>query len=132
MNNSSISNLRTFSFKAPTATPPFCNLWDILYPPFNMKVSIQAKNTNKPNLSSKQPRKFSCKYPIAIENEGSFQVSRKIIGAKGCNMKKIIDLTLNEYQFKNLESFNEAKLIKLRLRGKGSGFMEGRKNSGNF
>ena len=45
-------------------------------------------------------------------------------------MKKIIDLSLNEHRFESMDSFKEAKLIKLRLRGKGSGFMEGRKNSG--
>lgn len=47
-------------------------------------------------------------------------------------MKKIIDLSLNEHRFESMDSFREAKLIKLRLRGQGSGFMEGRKNSGKI
>ena len=80
----------------------------------------------------KKQRKFSVKYPIQIENDQEFQVSRKIIGSKGCNMKKIIDLSLNDHVFESLSRFNDPKLIKLRLRGQGSGFFEGRKNLGKF
>ena len=104
---------------------PFPKLWDLLYTqPQSHPPCLKSGYTQR------KPRKFSCKFPIIIENEGEFQVSRRIIGAKGCNMKKIIDLSLNEHRFESMDSFKEAKLIKLRLRGKGSGFMEGRKNSG--
>ena len=107
---------------------PFPKLWDLLY-----TQSLASAPSLKPVYTQQQrkPRKFSCKFPIAIENDFEFQVSRRIIGAKGCNMKRIIDLSLNEHRFESLDSFKEAKLIKLRLRGKGSGFMEGRKNTGN-
>ena len=54
-------------------------------------------------------RKFTCRFDIGIENEKQFQVARRIIGQKGCNMKKIVDVSG----------------AKLRLRGKGSGYMEG-------
>mmetsp|Transcript_43661 Transcript_43661/g.50218 ORF Transcript_43661/g.50218 Transcript_43661/m.50218 type:complete len:496 (-) Transcript_43661:62-1549(-) len=67
--------------------------------------------------------KFSCKFPIQIENDIEFQVTRKVIGAKGCNMKKIIELALREAEGADMK--NAHKFIKLRLRGKGSGHREG-------
>lgn len=54
-------------------------------------------------------RKYTCRFLIGIENDKEFQVVRRIIGAKGTNMKKIVKQT-------------EAKL---RLRGTGSGYFEG-------
>ena len=108
-----------------TPSAPFPKLWDLLY-------TQPQPPCLKSGYTQRKPRKFSCKFPITIENEGEFQVSRRIIGAKGCNMKRIIDLSLNEHRFESMDSFKEAKLIKLRLRGKGSGFMEGRKNSGKI
>jgi len=66
--------------------------------------------------------KFTCRYDIQIENDKDFQVAKKIIGAKGYNMKQIIDNALAETGY-DLRS--ESDLIKLRLRGRGSGFKEG-------
>jgi hypothetical protein len=54
-------------------------------------------------------RKYTCRFLIGIENDKEFQVARRIIGAKGANMKKVVKTT-------------EAKL---RLRGAGSGYFEG-------
>jgi len=54
-------------------------------------------------------RKFTCRFLIGIDNDKEFQVVRRIIGAKGTNMKRIVRQT-------------EAKL---RLRGIGSGYFEG-------
>lgn len=34
--------------------------------------------------------KYTCRYDIQIPNEREFQVARRLIGAKGCNMKRII------------------------------------------
>uniref|UniRef100_A0A7S4R3A8 RRM domain-containing protein n=1 Tax=Alexandrium monilatum TaxID=311494 RepID=A0A7S4R3A8_9DINO len=67
-----------------------------------------------PPPGDKQPhakgvRKYTCRFLIGIENDKEFQVARRIIGAKGANMKRIVRLT-------------EAKL---RLRGMGSGYFEG-------
>lgn len=56
-----------------------------------------------------QLRKFTCRFEIGIENDKDFQVARRIIGQKGINMKNIVART-------------DAKL---RLRGKGSGYLEG-------
>lgn len=54
-------------------------------------------------------KKYTCRFLIGIENDKDFQVVRRIIGAKGINMKRIVKQT-------------EAKL---RLRGVGSGYFEG-------
>lgn len=54
-------------------------------------------------------RKFTCRFEIGIENDKDFQVARRIIGQKGVNMKDIVART-------------DAKL---RLRGRGSGYLEG-------
>ena len=54
-------------------------------------------------------RKFTCRIDIPVENEKDFQVARRIIGQKGANMKKIV----------------AASDAKLRLRGRGSGYLEG-------
>jgi len=64
--------------------------------------------------------KYTCRYDIQIPNEREFQVARRLIGAKGCNMKRIISQCS-----KNLPQVTE--VVKLRLRGKGSGFKEGPK-----
>merc|ERR1719510_2723266 len=58
---------------------------------------------------TKGVRKYTCRFLIGIENDKEFQVARRIIGAKGANMKRIVRQT-------------EAKL---RLRGVGSGYFEG-------
>lgn len=54
-------------------------------------------------------RKYTCRFMIGIENDKEFQVARRIIGAKGANMKRVVKQT-------------DAKL---RLRGVGSGYIEG-------
>jgi hypothetical protein len=72
------------------------------------------KNTN--NNEDKFSGKYTCKFEILLENDSEFQISRKVIGSKGINMKKIID----ECQLEG-----ESESVKLRLRGKGSGYKEG-------
>lgn len=47
-------------------------------------------------------------------------MARRLIGAKGCNMKRIIEICCKG---SNYDQFQE--IVKLRLRGKGSGFKEG-------
>lgn len=58
---------------------------------------------------TKGVRKYTCRFLIGIENDKEFQVARRIIGAKGANMKRVVKMS-------------EAKL---RLRGVGSGYFEG-------
>ncbi len=64
--------------------------------------------------------KFTGRFDIQIENEKDFQVARRLIGAKGCNMKRIIEVCS-----KNAPRGMQNDIVKLRLRGKGSGFKEG-------
>ena len=47
-------------------------------------------------------------------------MARKLIGAKGCNMKRIIEICS-----KDTGAVNMQDIVKLRLRGRGSGFKEG-------
>jgi hypothetical protein len=80
----------------------------------------QSQKQFNPNIEEKNYGKYTCKYEILIPNDKDFQVARRLIGSKGCNMKKI----LNECKQNN--NINEN--IKLRLRGKGSGYKEGPQN----
>ena len=57
-------------------------------------------------------KKYTCRFEIPPEIEKDFCVSKRIIGQKGANMKKIVT------------SLPCADLAKLRLRGRGSGFLE--------
>jgi hypothetical protein len=66
-------------------------------------------------------KKFTCRFDIQIPNEPKFRVARKIIGYKGGNMKQIIDMC-------KLRDHKNRYGVKLRLRGRGSGFKEGSDN----
>jgi hypothetical protein len=82
--------------------------------------NIKIKNIKNVNMyDDKISGKFTCKYEILIENDPEFQIARKLIGSKGYNMKQII----NEFKTEG-----EAEPVKLRLRGKGSGYKEGPQN----
>ena len=63
--------------------------------------------------------KFTCRYDIQIENDKEFQVARRLIGSKGINMKRIVDQC-----YKGCSTPIQ-DVVKLRLRGRGSGFKEG-------
>jgi len=69
----------------------------------------RSKKSVSGDNSPSRVRKFTCRFDVGITNEKTFQVARRIIGSKGANMKKI---------------FKETG-AKLRLRGQGSGFLEG-------
>ena len=56
-----------------------------------------------------------------IDNEEEFHVARRLIGAKGCNMKRIIELCNKGVYKAKVRSHD---IVKLRLRGKGSGLKE--------
>ena len=36
--------------------------------------------------------KFTCRFDVQIPNERDFQVARRLIGLKGCNMKRIVEI----------------------------------------
>lgn len=56
-----------------------------------------------------EPMKFQCQIVVGIEEDNKFRVVRRLIGNGGENMKNI----------------NQQSDAKLRLRGRGSGFLEG-------
>mmetsp|Transcript_11524 Transcript_11524/g.11849 ORF Transcript_11524/g.11849 Transcript_11524/m.11849 type:complete len:379 (-) Transcript_11524:158-1294(-) len=60
--------------------------------------------------------KYTCRFEILLDNDKEFQIARKLIGAKGCNMKRIVE---------TCGSTNDGNEVKLRLRGRGSGYKEG-------
>jgi hypothetical protein len=75
-----------------------------------------------------QGHKFTWRYDIQIDNDKDFQVSKKLIGAKGTNMFQIIESCKAIGESLEKEGMGKIKvqdLVKLRLRGRGSGFKEG-------
>jgi hypothetical protein len=72
-----------------------------------------AGYSSSPDFPSVYPggevRKYTARFDIAIDNDKDFQVARRLIGVKGSNMKQI----------------NKETDAKLRLRGRGSGYLEG-------
>ena len=78
------------------------------------KTSPDPDVHSSPEFASMHPheqhvRKYTCRFEIGIDNDKEFQVARRIIGQKGSNMKRIV----------------KATDAKLRLRGRGSGYLEG-------
>lgn len=82
---------------------------------FNTPNNGKAYNQVEDDLKGTSG-KFTCRFEILIENDKDFQVARKLIGSKGCNMKRIVE---------NCSNPNEYSDVKLRLRGRGSGYKEG-------
>jgi hypothetical protein len=66
-----------------------------------------------PYSAVKCVRKYTARFDIGIENDRDFHVARRIIGQKGSNMKRIV------------LAADGVDTPKLRLRGIGSGFLEG-------
>jgi len=95
--------------------------------PSNKNPNIKIPNQVSLDLDDKKNSekymvngKYTCRFDIQIENDNQFQVARKIIGSSGCNMKKIVE-TCNQ----NSDGTYLKDSVKLRLRGKGSGYKEG-------
>ena len=80
----------------------------------------QIQLNNEHNVEEKNLGRYTCKYEILIPNDKNFQIARRLIGNKGCNMKNI----LNQCNTSN----NIKDSVKLRLRGRGSGYKEGPEN----
>lgn len=54
-----------------------------------------------------------------------FNIAQRIIGPKGSYMKKIIENVLNKYPLAHKYNLsNIDSVFKMRIRGKGSGFLE--------
>ena len=79
----------------------------------NMFKSNMNTNTEKSNI------KYICKFYLQIEGDKEFQVIKRIIGAKGNNLKRIID-----YCSKGPGGVYIPDAIKLKLKGVSSGYKE--------
>jgi hypothetical protein len=97
----------------------------------NSGTSSNTMENSNPNLQNYDEKKgqisggningkYTCRFEMQIENDKDFQVARRLIGAKGCNMKKIVEMC-----GKNQDGTITQDVVKLRLRGKGSGYKEG-------
>jgi len=69
----------------------------------------KGKGKGKDDDARHSLRKLQCQFLVGIEEEPGFRVIKRVLGAAGANMKRIASET-------------DAKL---RLRGRGSGFLEG-------
>ena len=105
----------------PVFRAPFAELGRAVDPP-ESKTHQEAKEVKAPQ-DTDENLKYTCRFDIQIDNGKEFQVARRIIGSKGINMKRIIDKCC-----KGLGG-RVHDVVKLRLRGKGSGFKEGPHNA---
>jgi hypothetical protein len=83
-----------------------------LPPSYALSTAVYPQKTD---ARSKHMGRFN----IQIENERDFQVARRLIGPNGSNMKRIVEACSQGLQCQAHD------VIKLRLRGRGSGFKEG-------
>ena len=79
----------------------------------NNNISQPQNNFEKSNI------KYICKFYLQIEGDKEFQVIKRVIGAKGSNLKRIID-----YCSKGPAGIYIPDAIKLKLKGIGSGYKE--------
>ena len=79
----------------------------------NNLTQLNVNNNEKGNI------KYICKFYLQIEGDKDFQVIKRVIGAKGCNLKRIID-----YCSKGPGGIYIPDAIKLKLKGVGSGYRE--------
>ena len=80
---------------------------------------INLSQTNLINEKSNSNIKYICKFYLQIEGDREFQIVKRIIGAKGSNLKRIID-----YCSKGPGGVYCPDAIKLKLKGIGSGYRE--------
>ena len=118
-------NIQNMMMSSPMNIPIFMNqnlggMNNLMGMQINNHQYNQNQKQFNQNFEEKNYGKYTCKYEILIPNDKDFQVARRLIGSKGCNMKKI----LNECKQNNNINDN----IKLRLRGRGSGYKEGPQN----
>ena len=88
------------------------------------KLTLDTKN--KINFMTHSSRnyyyKYVCNYTVQIENDNLFMVTKRIIGKNGCFLKKILQESCIKYGDYS---------TKIRLRGKGSGYIDPNINKEN-
>jgi hypothetical protein len=89
--------------------------------PENMKDSFSFKKKEDQDKENIAKKKFTGRFYLLIDNSEGFEISKKIIGKKGKNMKEIL------MKCKELSGLDyiPKDFLKLRLRGKGSSYREG-------
>ena len=126
----------------------------LLIPNFSAIQNLQKTNTNNDNIQPMKPNpiefnknvidfnkltletknrihfmthssrnynyKYVCNYAVQIENDNMFMVTKRIIGKNGCFLKKILQESCIKYGDYS---------TKIRLRGKGSGYVDKGSNS---
>ena len=88
------------------------------------KLTLETKNKVHFNTHSSRNYcyKYVCNYVVQIENDNLFMVTKRIIGKNGCFLKKILQESCIKYGDYS---------TKIRLRGKGSGYIDKANNSEN-
>ena len=88
------------------------------------KLTLETKN--KVHFMTHSSRNYSykyvCNYSVQIENDNIFMVTKRIIGKNGCFLKKILQESCIKYGDYS---------TKIRLRGKGSGYVDKNNNCEN-
>ena len=88
------------------------------------KLTLETKN--KVHFMTHSSRnyyyKYVCNYTVQIENDNIFMVTKRIIGKNGCFLKKILQESCIKYGDYS---------TKIRLRGKGSGYIDKVSNTEN-
>lgn len=91
-------------------------------------LSDRKDKTNLPKKQKKKPSsnasKFTARFYFFIESSPEFELSKKIIGKKGKNMKMILEECEKVFQDGRVPK----DFLKLRLRGRGSSYKEGATN----
>lgn len=101
----------------------------VYYPPnYSQFLNQNIKSPIMPELHfEEEPGKFVTSYEVQIENDEKFKVTKRIIGLKGNNMKKILSYCKVAFPY-----ISSNDLLKIRLRGRGSGYKEGLNNKGKL
>ena len=88
------------------------------------KLTLETKNKIKFMTRSSRDYyyKYVCNYTVQIENDNDFMVTKRIIGKNGCFLKKILQESCIKYGDYS---------TKIRLRGKGSGYIDPNINKEN-
>ena len=115
----------------PAPMPPFPNYFFKNNPDnFNKDVidfnKLTLETKNKVHFMTHSSRnyyyKYVCNYTVQIENDNLFMVTKRIIGKNGCFLKKILQESCIKYGDYS---------TKIRLRGKGSGYVDKVNNNEN-
>jgi hypothetical protein len=130
INEDSVFNLRElteeainpsflFNYKYNSISEGAYSQYFTKYDDFNISNMSFNNNESQPYAHLK----YVCNYEVQIENDDKFRVTKRLIGVKGVNVKKVL--------YDSCSIFKD-NTTKLRLRGKGSGYREGINNQGKI